>query len=83
MAVKLWDQEMKRCRSLSLGQDPCVVRSVCRGKVSREVYSILFADDRSKRERAGGHTNTGNPNKKIKLYADGRFNCRLLNAKKL
>ena len=34
VAIKLWDQEMKRCRSLSLGPGPCVVRSVCRGKVS-------------------------------------------------
>ena len=42
MAVKLWDQEMKRCRSLSLGQGPCVVRSVCRGKVSQAVYSIYL-----------------------------------------
>ena len=33
-AIKLWDQEMKRCRSLSLGPGPSVVRSVCRGKVS-------------------------------------------------
>ena len=33
VAIKLWDQEMKRCRSLSLGPGPCVVRSVCRGKV--------------------------------------------------
>ncbi|KAM7447232.1 Echinoderm microtubule-associated protein-like 5 [Porites harrisoni] len=32
VAIKLWDQEMKRCRSLSLGPGPCVVRSVCRGK---------------------------------------------------
>lgn len=52
VAVKLWDQEMKRCRSLSLGQGPCVVRSVCRGKVSGEVYGILVADDRSKSESA-------------------------------
>lgn len=81
--MKLWDQEMKRCRSLSLGQDPCVVRSVCRGKVSQAVYSILFADDRSKRESARGHTNTGNPDKKIKLYDVGRFNRCLLNAKQL
>ena len=34
VAIKLWDQEMKRCRTLSLGPGPCVVRSVCRGKVS-------------------------------------------------
>ncbi|PFX18604.1 Echinoderm microtubule-associated protein-like 6 [Stylophora pistillata] len=32
VGIKLWDQEMKRCRTLSLGSGPCVVRSVCRGK---------------------------------------------------
>ena len=42
MAIKLWDQEMKRCRSLSLGPGPCVVRSVCRGKVSQAVYSRIL-----------------------------------------
>lgn len=35
-AVKLWDQEMKRCRAFQLetGQLVECVRSVCRGKVS-------------------------------------------------
>ena len=35
-AVKLWDQEMKRCRAFQLetGQQVECVRSVCRGKVS-------------------------------------------------
>lgn len=35
-AVKLWDQEMKRCRAFQLetGQLVESVRSVCRGKVS-------------------------------------------------
>ena len=87
MAVKLWDQEMKRCRSLSLGPGPCVVRSVCRGKVSRAVYSTSFAEEGSKRESTRGHTNTGNPNRRIKLRFklndDGRFNRRHLNAKQL
>lgn len=87
MAIKLWDQEMKRCRSLSLGPGPSVVRSVCRGKVSRAVYSILYANDRSKSESIRGHANTGNLNKRInlrfKLYGDGRFNRRLLNVKQL
>ena len=34
-AVKLWDQEMKRCRAFQLetGQPVENVRSVCRGKV--------------------------------------------------
>lgn len=34
-AVKLWDQEMKRCRAFQLetGQQVENVRSVCRGKV--------------------------------------------------
>lgn len=34
-AVKLWDQEMKRCRAFQLetGQQVECVRSVCRGKV--------------------------------------------------
>lgn len=36
-AVKLWDQEMKRCRAFQLetGQLIECVRSVCRGKVRR------------------------------------------------
>lgn len=35
-AVKLWDQEMKRCRAFQLETGQLVenVRSVCRGKVS-------------------------------------------------
>lgn len=32
LAIKLWDQEMKRSRSLSLGPGSGVVRSICRGK---------------------------------------------------
>ena len=34
--MKLWDQEMKRCRAFQLetGQPVECVRSVCRGKVS-------------------------------------------------
>lgn len=41
-AVKLWDQEMKRCRAFQLetGQVVDCVRSVCRGKVSN-TYSYL------------------------------------------
>lgn len=35
-AVKLWDQELRRCRAFRLetGQVTDCVRSVCRGKVS-------------------------------------------------
>lgn len=37
--MKLWDQEMRRCRAFQLetGQLVECVRSVCRGKVSRLV----------------------------------------------
>lgn len=37
--MKLWDQEMRRCRAFQLetGQLVECVRSVCRGKVSRRV----------------------------------------------
>lgn len=37
--MKLWDQEMKRCRAFQLetGQLVECVRSVCRGKVSAAV----------------------------------------------
>lgn len=36
-AVKLWDQELKRCRAFRLetGQMTDCVRSVCRGKVNK------------------------------------------------
>lgn len=41
-AVKLWDQEMKRCRAFQLETGQLVenVRSVCRGKV-RHQYQFL------------------------------------------
>lgn len=37
-AVKLWDQEMKRCRAFQLETGQLVenVRSVCRGKVKKD-----------------------------------------------
>lgn len=40
-AVKLWDQEMKRCRAFQLETGQLVenVRSVCRGKV-RDQYQF-------------------------------------------
>lgn len=40
-AVKLWDQEMKRCRAFQLETGQLVenVRSVCRGKV-REAFNL-------------------------------------------
>lgn len=44
-AVKLWDQEMKRCRAFQLetGLPVETVRSVCRGKVSDDVwYSVTL-----------------------------------------
>lgn len=42
-AVKLWDQEMKRCRAFQLetGQLIECVRSVCRGKVSEPIWQLL------------------------------------------
>lgn len=41
-AVKLWDQEMKRCRAFQLetGQIVECVRSVCRGKVSKPTQQV-------------------------------------------
>lgn len=45
-AVKLWDQEMKRCRAFQLetGLPVETVRSVCRGKVSCCVsYLVTFS----------------------------------------
>lgn len=46
-AVKLWDQEMKRCRAFQLetGQIVECVRSVCRGKVReiQRLYCLLFS----------------------------------------
>ena len=46
VAIKLWDQDMKRYRALSLGPGPCVIRSVCRGKVNRSSTrtSLAFCD---------------------------------------
>lgn len=44
-AVKLWDQEMKRCRAFQLetGQLVECVRSVCRGKVSMaDLWELLL-----------------------------------------
>lgn len=42
-AVKLWDQEMKRCRvfQLETGQPVENVRSVCRGKVRKHQLAKL------------------------------------------
>lgn len=46
-AVKLWDQEMKRCRAFQLetGQIVECVRSVCRGKVleTHKMYCLLLS----------------------------------------
>lgn len=41
-AVKLWDQEMKRCRAFQLetGQQVECVRSVCRGKVRTSDFDL-------------------------------------------
>lgn len=43
-AVKLWDQEMKRCRvfQLETGQPVENVRSVCRGKVRKHQPAKLI-----------------------------------------
>ena len=40
--VKLWDQEMKRCKAFKLGSSSgdTVVRSVCRGKVRLDVTFV-------------------------------------------
>lgn len=42
--MKLWDQEMKRCRAFQLetGQQVECVRSVCRGKVGAFLTSTLL-----------------------------------------
>lgn len=42
--MKLWDQEMKRCRAFQLetGQQVECVRSVCRGKVQAFVFVFVF-----------------------------------------
>lgn len=53
--MKLWDQELKRCRAFRLetGQTTDCVRSVCRGKVRCTSYSASIggADHTRKKNR--------------------------------
>ena len=54
-ALKLWDQELKRCRAFRLetGQIIDCVRSVCRGKVTSllQTFSIRLTERERERER--------------------------------